>query len=101
MFPVKAMSIVYKNKFMEKLTQFLQSHNTPMDSKLRRELYTKNWVVYRKTSIELLLATFRKIVLAGHVFISFLSFVKELFIYCHWVLDKSVVYIIIVLMNIK
>jgi hypothetical protein len=48
LFPVQAMSIVYKNKFMEKLTQFLQSKNKPMDVKLRRELYNKNWVVYAK-----------------------------------------------------
>lgn len=48
LFPVKAMSIVYKNKFMEKLTQFLQTKNKAMEVKLRRELYNKNWVVYAK-----------------------------------------------------
>ena len=48
LFPVKAMSIVYKNKFMEKLTQFLQTKNKGMEIKLRRELYNKNWVVYAK-----------------------------------------------------
>jgi hypothetical protein len=48
LFPVKAMSIVYKNKFMEKLVAFLQTQNKPIDVKLRRELYNKNWVVYAK-----------------------------------------------------
>lgn len=48
LFPVKAMSIVYKNKFMEKLNRFLQSKNKMMDVALRRELYNKNWVVYAK-----------------------------------------------------
>lgn len=48
LFPVKAMSIVYKNKLMEKLVLFLQTKNKPMDVKLRRGLYNKNWVVYAK-----------------------------------------------------
>ncbi len=48
LFPVKAMSIVYKNKFMEKLSLFLKQKNSTMDVKLRRELYNKNWVVYAK-----------------------------------------------------
>jgi hypothetical protein len=48
LFPVKAMSVVYKNKFMQKLTTFLQSKNKHIDVKLRRELYNKNWVVYAK-----------------------------------------------------
>ena len=48
LFPVQAMSVVYKNKFMEKLNVFLQKQNKPMDVKLRRELYNKNWVVYAK-----------------------------------------------------
>jgi hypothetical protein len=48
LFPVKAMSIVYKNKLMEKLVLFLQTQNKSMDVKLRRLLYNKNWVVYAK-----------------------------------------------------
>jgi Zn finger protein HypA/HybF involved in hydrogenase expression len=48
LFPVKAMSIVYKNKFMEKLKLFLETKNKPMEVSLRRNLYTKNWVVYAK-----------------------------------------------------
>ncbi len=48
LFPIKAMSIVYKNKFMEKLKQFLERERIPLDVSLRRDLYNKNWVVYAK-----------------------------------------------------
>lgn len=48
LFPVKAMSIVYKNKFMEKLKQFLQSEKQDLDITLRKKLYNLNWVVYAK-----------------------------------------------------
>lgn len=48
LFPVKAMSIVYKNKFMEKLKVFLEKQNKIMDVALRRKLYNYNWVVYAK-----------------------------------------------------
>jgi len=48
LFPIKAMSIVYKNKFMEKLKQFLERVNQPMAVQLRKKLYNLNWVVYAK-----------------------------------------------------
>src|SRR5574337_2173418 len=48
LFPVKAMSIVYKNKFMEKLKQFLETQKQAMDVTLRRKLYNYKWVVYAK-----------------------------------------------------
>ncbi len=48
LFPVMAMSVVYKNKFMEKLKLFLESKNDFLEVTLRRNLYTKNWVVYAK-----------------------------------------------------
>ena len=48
LFPVKAMSIVYKNKFMAKLKQFLEAENKSLDVSLRRKLYNQNWVVYAK-----------------------------------------------------
>ena len=48
LFPAKAMSIVYKNKFMEKLKRFLGNHKITLDASLRRNLYNKNWVVYAK-----------------------------------------------------
>lgn len=48
LFPVKAMSIVYKNKFMAKLKLFLEAENKFLDVSLRRKLYNQNWVVYAK-----------------------------------------------------
>ena len=48
LFPIKAMSIVYKNKFMEKLIAFLKEKKETMDVALRRKLYNLNWVVYAK-----------------------------------------------------
>lgn len=48
LFPIKAMSIVYKNKFMEKLKHFLQSEKQELDVQLRKKLYNLNWVVYAK-----------------------------------------------------
>jgi hypothetical protein len=48
LFPQRALSIVYKNKFMEKLKLFLESKNIPMDVTLRRKLYNLNWVVDTK-----------------------------------------------------
>ncbi len=48
LFPVKAMSIVYKNKFMEKLQKFLLTKEKPLAVAERRKLYKQNWVVYSK-----------------------------------------------------
>ena len=48
LFPVKAMSVVFKNKFMQKLKSFLANENKMMDVTLRRKLYDKNWIVYAK-----------------------------------------------------
>ncbi len=48
LFPVKAMSVVYKNKFMEKLKLFLEKENKFIEVSLRRKLYNQNWVVYAK-----------------------------------------------------
>lgn len=48
LFPIKAMSIVYKNKFIEQLKQFLQTRHQPLDPALRKKLYNLNWVVYAK-----------------------------------------------------
>lgn len=48
LFPVKAMSIVFKNKFMEKLRTFFLENKKTLEPSFRRELYTKNWVVYAK-----------------------------------------------------
>jgi Putative transposase/Transposase zinc-binding domain len=48
LFPIKAMSIVYKNKFMEKLVAFCKNEKTPLDTELRKKIYLMNWVVYAK-----------------------------------------------------
>lgn len=45
LFPAKAMSVVYKNKFLEKLKLFLAKENKPLDVSLKRKLYNQNWVV--------------------------------------------------------
>ncbi len=48
LFPAKAMAIVYKNKFLEKLKAFLSIKGLPFDAHLRKTLYNLNWVVYAK-----------------------------------------------------
>lgn len=48
LFPIKAMSIVYKNKFMEKLVSFCNDQKSPLNAELRKKLYLMNWVVYAK-----------------------------------------------------
>lgn len=48
LFPVKAMGIVFKNKFMESFLQWLQTKNSSIDKKLRETLYNKSWVVFAK-----------------------------------------------------
>ena len=49
LFPVKAMSIVYKNKFIEGLLALIAEHNMPPVSTTDRQmLYNKDWVVYAK-----------------------------------------------------
>ena len=48
LFPVKAMSIVYRGKFMEKLKTILPSIGHTLEPALRRKLFSKNWVVYAK-----------------------------------------------------
>lgn len=48
LFPVKAMSIVFKHKFMEKILAFLEQKQQPMEKQLRHLLYKKDWVVYCK-----------------------------------------------------
>lgn len=45
LFPGKAISKVYRGKFMEKLIRFLDENKTPIQLSLRRKLYDKNWVV--------------------------------------------------------
>ena len=51
LFPVKAMSTVFKHKYMEGfLSRFagLKTGNKNVESSLRETLYNKNWIVYAK-----------------------------------------------------
>lgn len=48
LFPVQAMSIVFKNKLMLKLRAFVAENKINFHYKLKNELYRKNWVVYAK-----------------------------------------------------
>jgi hypothetical protein len=55
LFPVKAMSLVFKNKYMEGFLKLLKQENLPtgqagktIEPSLRETLYNKSWVVYAK-----------------------------------------------------
>lgn len=48
LFPVKAMSMVFKNKYMEGFLQLLKTENKSIDKPVREILYNKSWVVYAK-----------------------------------------------------
>lgn len=49
LFPVKAMSVVFKNKFMQELPSLITEHHMPLLSvDARNKLYSKSWVVYAK-----------------------------------------------------
>lgn len=48
LFPVKALSIVYKNKFMEMFKIMLSQKNILLEPTLRKHLYNLNWVIYAK-----------------------------------------------------
>ena len=49
LFPVKAMSSVFKHKYMEGFLQLLKEENKNIEPSLRQTLYSKNWIVYAKT----------------------------------------------------
>lgn len=48
LFPVKAMSTVFKHKYMEGFLQLLKAKNKTIESSLRATLYDKSWIVYGK-----------------------------------------------------
>ena len=48
LFPVKAMSAVYRGKFMEDFKNFLQDNAMELTGELKKELYSKDWVVYAR-----------------------------------------------------
>ena len=48
LFPVKAMSKVFKHKYIEGFLQLLKTENKNIEPSLRESLYNKNWIVYAK-----------------------------------------------------
>ena len=48
LFPVKAMSVVFKHKYMEGFLAMLKTENKTIDQSLRETLYHKSWIVYAK-----------------------------------------------------
>jgi Putative transposase/Transposase zinc-binding domain len=49
LFPVKAMSAIFKNKYMEGFLKLLKTENKNIDQSVRETLYSKNWIVYAKS----------------------------------------------------
>jgi hypothetical protein len=77
LFAVKAMSIVFKNKYMEGFLKWLKEQNKNMDPSLRKTLYHKNWIVYAKSPfggpaqvIEYLGRYTHKVVISNHRLVS-------------------------------
>lgn len=52
LFPVKAMSKVFKHKFMEGLLKWLPTTTESITKEVRQRLYGKDWVVYAKRPFE-------------------------------------------------
>lgn len=48
LFPVRAMSKVYRGKFMEKFRRFMENSGMEISGELHKKLYSKDWVVYAK-----------------------------------------------------
>jgi hypothetical protein len=48
LFPVKAMSTVFRGKFVTLFRDFLQTKGIEFSEQLRRDIYKKEWVVYAK-----------------------------------------------------
>jgi hypothetical protein len=48
LFPIKAMTKVYRGKFISKFLTFLTDNKLRIELSLRRKLYDKNWVIYAK-----------------------------------------------------
>jgi hypothetical protein len=48
LFPVKAMSLVFRGKFIQKLKAYCLGNNQSLDNDLLNNLYRKEWVVYAK-----------------------------------------------------
>jgi hypothetical protein len=48
LFPVKAMSTVFRSKYIEGFLRLLKTENKTIDPSLREKLYNKSWIVYAK-----------------------------------------------------
>ena len=48
LFPVKAMSSIFKHKYMEGFLQLLKEQNKNIEPSSRETLYSKSWIVYAK-----------------------------------------------------
>jgi hypothetical protein len=48
LFPVKAMSAVYRGKFMDGFREFITEGRMELTEDLRKDIYRKDWVVYAK-----------------------------------------------------
>jgi len=48
LFPVKALSTVFRHKYMEGFLQLLKDEDKTIEPSLRETLYTKSWIVYAK-----------------------------------------------------
>jgi len=48
LFPVKAMSAVYRGKFMTGFKEFLENNGMELSGELKTSIYRKEWVVYAK-----------------------------------------------------
>lgn len=48
LFPVKAMSVIYRAKFMEKFSGILKKKGIVFGSETRKKLFEKHWVIYAK-----------------------------------------------------
>lgn len=48
LFPVKALSLVFRGKYVEKLKAFFKEENLPSEKGLLDKLFSKPWVVYGK-----------------------------------------------------
>ncbi|WP_203558358.1 IS91 family transposase [Bacteroides sp. 224] len=48
LFPVKAMSAVYRGKFMSEFKCFMEESGMELTGELKKKLYAKEWVVYAK-----------------------------------------------------
>ena len=48
LFPVKAMSTVFKHKYMEGFLKLLKTENKNIEPLLKETLYSKSWIVYAK-----------------------------------------------------